>query len=160
MTSSGRKTNQLAAMSDTAGALIQMRRSGCPPERCPAYSVSIFIDGTVSYDGRENVGVVGKRYAKLAGERVSELMSAIDAMGFLDIPERCCLCPTAPGSQMVILDYRPGSAQKTVIHEEGCSSAPAAVIALEQAIDRASGVERWIAPAVTTAAVAPATVPQ
>ena len=124
MTSGGRKTNQLAAMRDTAGALIQMRRSGCPPERCPAYSVSIFIDGSVSYDGRENVGVVGKRYAKLAGERVSELMSAIDAMDFLDIPERCCLCPAAPGSQVVIVDYRPGSSQKTVVHEQGCSSAP------------------------------------
>jgi hypothetical protein len=147
-------------MPDTPNALIQMRRSGCAPDRCSVYSVSIFIDGSVTYDGRENVGVVGKRYAKLAGERVSELMLAIDTMGFLDIPERCCLCPTAPGSQMVILDYRPGSIQKTVVHEEGCSSAPAGMIALEQAIDRASGVARWIAPVVTTAAVAPDMVPR
>ena len=31
----------------TPDALIQMRRGGCPPDQCPVYGVSVFMDGTV-----------------------------------------------------------------------------------------------------------------
>ena len=139
---------RVAAMPDMPDALIQMRRAGCATEPCPSYALSIFADGTVTYDGRANVAVLGQRRAKVSPAQVSGLISAIDAMHFLDSAERCCVCPDGAASRLVILDYRPGSAQKTVLHDEACPSAPPAIGALEQAIDRTTGAERWTQPAL------------
>src|SRR5580692_5829459 len=88
----GQGAEQLASTPD---ALIQMRRGGCPPGLCPVYSVSIFLDGTVAYDGQANVAVVGHRSAKLSAGRLNELLSQLEAMDFLDSAEQCCVCPDA-----------------------------------------------------------------
>jgi hypothetical protein len=133
-------------------ALIQMRRGSCAPDQCSVYSVSIFSDGTVAYDGRANVAVIGQRQGKISAERLSELISALETIHFLDLPESGCVCSADTGRQIVTLDYRPGSVKKTVVHDSGCWSAPPAMAALEQAIDRATEVQRWIAPDKTPGA--------
>lgn len=144
----GQGAEQLA---DTPDSLIQMRRGGCPPNRCPVYSVSIYLDGTVVYDGQANVAVVGRRTAKVSAERLNELLSQLEAMEFLDSPAQCCVCPdAADGAHIVILDYRPGSANKTVLHDDACRSAPPALAAMERSIDQATGVERWTRPLVAS----------
>ncbi len=137
----------LGSLPDHPDALIQMRRKDCAPDRCSVYGVSIFSDGTVVYDGRANVAVIGQRQGKISADRLSELISTIETMHFLDLPASGCVCSADTGRQIVTLDYRPGSVQKTVVHDSGCWSAPPAMASLEQAIDRATGVQRWIAPA-------------
>lgn len=144
----GQGAEQLA---DTPDSLIQMRRGGCPPNTCPVYSVSIYLDGTVVYNGQANVGVVGRRTARLSAERLNQLLSEIEAMDFLDSSEQCCVCPNAAeGAHLVILDYRPGSTNKTVLHDDACSSAPPALRAIERSIDQATGVGRWTTPLVAS----------
>jgi hypothetical protein len=144
----GQGTEQLASTSDS---LIQMRRGGCPPRTCPVYSVSIYLDGTVVYDGRANVGTIGRRTARLSAERLNDLLSQIEAMGFMDTSDRCCVCPNAAaGAHRVILDYRPGATYKTVLHDDACSAAPPALSAIERSIDRAAGVEQWTMPLVAS----------
>jgi hypothetical protein len=138
---SGQGAEQLASRPD---ALIQMRRGGCPPDVCPVYSISIFLDGRVACDGQANVAVLGPRTAKLTAEHLNDLLSQLEAMDFLDSAEQCCICPDATDrAHLVILDYRPGSMVKTVLHDDACGSAPPALRAIEQTIDRAIGVERW-----------------
>lgn len=137
----GQGAEQLASRPD---ALIQMRRGGCPPGVCPVYSVSIFLDGTVVYDGQANVAVLGHRTAKLSAERLNGLLSQLEAMDFLDSSEQCCVCPDATeGAHLVILDYRPGAAAKTVLHDDACAHAPPTMSAIEASIDDATGVARW-----------------
>ena len=144
----GQGAEQLASRPD---ALIQMRRGGCPPGVCPVYSVSIFLDGTVAYDGQANVAVLGHRTAKLSAERLNELLTQIEAMDFLDSSEQCCVCPDAmEKAHLVILDYRPGVAAKTVLHDEACGLAPPTMSAIEHSIDNATGVERWTTPLVAS----------
>jgi hypothetical protein len=144
----GQGAEQLAITPDS---LVQMRRGGCPPDTCPVYSVSIYLDGTVAYDGRANVGVIGRRTAKVSAERLSDLLSQIEAMDFMDSSEQCCVCPDAiEGAHRVILDYRPGSTYKTVLHDDACRSAPAAMSAIERSIDQAAGVEQWTIPLVAS----------
>jgi hypothetical protein len=136
-------------LTGTPDSLIQMRRGGCPPDICPVYSVSIYLDGTVVYDGQTNVAVIGRRTAKVSAERLNDLLSQIEAMDFLDSAERCCVCPdAADGAHRVILDYRPGSTYKTVLHDDACSSAPPALSAIERSIDQATAVEQWTVPRV------------
>jgi hypothetical protein len=128
-----------------------MRRGGCPPDTCPVYSVSIYLDGTVVYDGRANVGVIGRRTAKVSAEHLNDLLSQIEVMDFMDSSEQCCVCPDAvEGAHRVILDYRPGSTYKTVLQDDACSSAPAAMSAIERSIDQAAGVEQWTIPLVAS----------
>lgn len=145
-------SDALAIMPDVPDALIQMRRAGCASDKCPVYSVSIFADGTVVYDGRVNVGVVGTRKGKISPDQLNQLISALDGMDFLDLPAAGCICAADTGRQMVTLDYRPGSVQKTVVHDSGCWSAPPAMAVLEQSIDRSAGVEQWVAPRVASSA--------
>ncbi len=124
---------------DEPDALIQMRRQGCADAPCPVYAVSIFPDGTAVYDGRANVGVIGRRKARLAPRDLSALISAIDAMDFLDSADNCCVCPDAADPSLVVLDYRPGSVTKTVQHDQRCPKAPPAFAALERQIDLTTG---------------------
>ncbi len=132
----------LAAQTD---ALIQMRRYGCTAEPCPVYEVSIFSDGTAVYDGRANVGVIGRRQARLASGELNALITALDAMKFLDSAEDCCTCPKADDQRLVTVDYRPGTVVKTVQHDQNCSRAPSALWALEREIDRSTGAGRLAA---------------
>ncbi len=147
-----RGSEALASMPDIPDALIQMRRAGCVSDKCPVYSVSIFGDGTVVYDGRVNVGVIGQRKGKIAPDQLSQLISAFDSVSFLDMPTTGCVCASETGRQMVTIDYRPGSVQKTVVHDSGCWSAPPAMAVLEQSIDRSAGVEQWVASRVASSA--------
>ena len=126
----------IAAVPD---ALIQMRRNGCVGQPCPVYGLSIFLDGTVVYDGQANVLVVGRRTWRVPPDKIDALISAFEEVDFLDTPERAGICPDAQRTAMVMLDYRPGRCEKTVIHDDRCPSAPSNLSRLEATIDRLSG---------------------
>jgi len=131
---------------DEPGAIIQMRRNGCPDQPCPVYSVAIFSDGTAVYDGRANVGVIGRRTLKVSAGQMCALITALDEMDFLDSPQNCCVCPDATAPGPVTIDYRPGMVVKTVAHDPRCATAPPALAGLERQIDGATGAGRlaWI----------------
>jgi hypothetical protein len=154
--SAGRKTcmKQLEAMTDTPDAIVQLRRAGCSPGTCPVYSVSVFLDGTVVYEGRSNVAVVGQQRAKLPADRVGELIVAMQETHFLDNPDNCCSCPGADKSNIVMIDYRPGHVEKTIVHDQACETAPLAMNTLTSTIERLTAVERW-----TTATLRPVAPP-
>jgi hypothetical protein len=135
----------LVALPEVPEALIQMRHGSCPSEGCPVYQVSIFMDGTFVYDGLSNVAQIGRRSGKLSPDRLNGLLANIEAIGFLDRPEECCVCPTTDGSHLVVVEYHPGVAHKIVVHDERCGSAPLAIGALESSIARETAIDRWIA---------------
>lgn len=141
----GAGDRSLSLPAESPDALVQMRRSGCATEPCPVYGVAIFADGTVVYDGRANVFTIGQRRAKASPDGVAKLIAAIDAMDFLDTPDGCCACPdvSVTPAQPVILDYRPGSASKTVMLDAGCLSLPPAMSALQREIEQVAGVAQW-----------------
>jgi hypothetical protein len=131
------------AMPDVPDALIQMRRRGCAGDQCPVYSVSIFDDRSAVYEGRSHVAVIGTRRGAVSSERLSDLISQIEALKFLDSADDCCVCPQTDQNEIVVLDYRPGGIAKTVVHDAQCLSAPPGLRELEEAIDLAAGVETW-----------------
>jgi hypothetical protein len=73
---------------------------------------------------------------------LNTLITAIDAMDFLDSADGCCVCPNVADKSLVTLDYRPGAVTKTVLHDRRCSKAPPAFSALEEEIDRSTGAGR------------------
>jgi hypothetical protein len=126
-------------LANVPGAMIQMRRTGCASGKCPVYGVAILPDRTVVYDGE----AVGAQRKSISPEQMRELQVAIEKMHFLDSTDECCLCPSKRGGRYVVLDYSPGFFHKTVVHDEDCPSAPPAMGALEQLIERATGLGRW-----------------
>jgi hypothetical protein len=99
---------------------------------------------------------VGQRKSRISPDQLNQLISALESMDFLDLPVSGCVCASPSGRQMITLDYRPGSVQKTVVHDSGCWSAPPTVAALEQLIDRSAGVEQWVTRRVASSAPADA----
>lgn len=140
----GRHADELE-LAEQPDALIQMRRQGCTTQPCPIYAVSIFPDGSAIYEGRANVGLIGRKPLRVTAGDLSALINAIDAMDFLDSADDCCVCPDAVERRLVTVDYRPGTVTKTVLHDQGCPRAPPALSALEQQIDRATGAGRLAA---------------
>ena len=147
----GRHADELE-LADQPEALIQMRRQGCVSEPCPIYAVSIFPDGSDIYEGRANVGVIGRKRLSVTAGELSALINAIDAMDFLDSAADCCVCPDAAEQRLVTVDYRPGTVTKTVLHDQACPRAPPALSALEQLIDRSTGAGRLASAPVESAA--------
>lgn len=141
----GRHADDIS-LPDEPGAIIQMRRNGCPDAPCPVYSVAIFSDGTGVYDGRANVGVIGRRALKVSAGEMCALITALDEMDFLDSAQNCCVCRDATTPSTVTIDYRPGMVAKTVVHDRRCATAPPAFAGLEKQIDGATGAGRlaWI----------------
>jgi hypothetical protein len=139
-------------LADQPDALIQMRRRGCVREPCPIYAVSIFSDGSAVYEGRANVGVIGRKPLQVTAGDLCALINAIDAMDFLDSADDCCVCPDSGEQRLVTVDYRPGAVTKTVLHDQRCSRAPPALSALEQQIDRSTGAGRLASLPVASAA--------
>jgi Domain of unknown function (DUF6438) len=131
------------AIPDVPDALVQMRRRGCSGDRCPVYSVSIFEDRSVVYEGHSHVAVIGTRRSTVSSAQLNALICQIDALKFLDSPDDCCVCSQSNQNELVVLDYRPGSIAKTVVHDAQCLSAPQGLRELEQAIDIAASVETW-----------------
>ncbi len=131
------------ALPDVPDALVQMRRRGCSGDQCPVYSVSIFEDRSAVYEGRSHVAVIGTRRSTVSSERLSDLISQIEALKFLDSADDCCVCSQTDQKEIVVLDYRPGTIAKTVVHDAQCLSAPPGLRELEEAIDLAAGVESW-----------------
>jgi hypothetical protein len=142
-------TELVGSLGETPYALLQMRRAGCASGSCPVYGVSIFIDGTVMYEGRANVGTIGQQHARISSDGLNQLVTTIHDMDFLDSAERCCICSDENLTRPVVVDYRPGTVQKTVVHDEECRSAPPSMAALERAIDRLTGVAQWTDPIAT-----------
>lgn len=141
---SGRSAG-LAALPHVPDALIRLQHGSCSSGSCPVYQVAIFMDGTFVYDGLANVAVTGRRTGRLSPEQLNRLLADIAAIGLLDQPDECCVCPATDGSQLVIVEYHPGVTQKVVVHDERCDRAPVGLSAFERAIVQETAIERWVA---------------
>ncbi len=140
-----------AHASGTAAAdtLVTLTRLPCFGT-CPSYSLTIFSDGTVTYEGRRFVAVEGRATAQLdstAIERLIEAFREADYFSFRSAYLSGPVCdqylsdlPTAKTS------FHFGGRQHQVTHYHGCQGFPgeARLTALEDRIDAIVGTARWI----------------
>ncbi|GAA4045397.1 hypothetical protein GCM10022409_34300 [Hymenobacter glaciei] len=66
-------TRPKAAVPATAGPVLTFERTPCFGT-CPAYSMQVYADGRVDYDGRHAVPLMGKRSLKLPAATVAEML--------------------------------------------------------------------------------------
>jgi hypothetical protein len=63
---------------------IKLERSACFGT-CPVYSVTIFSDGRVQYEGKEFVKEKGARTGAISAREFSELATKVERIGFLKL---------------------------------------------------------------------------
>ena len=126
-----------------AEVLITIERGACYGT-CPIYSAQISGDGTVVYNGIENVKVKGKKRFKIPKAKVQELVKAFENINYFSLKDKY----ETDENGMRIADLPPVTTSislkgktKKVIHNYG---APKELRELENKIDEAADLKKLI----------------
>lgn len=139
------RTWQPASHRGSSELLAGLRRTGCFG-RCAAYTVAIYRDGVIEYNGEFDVGTQGRAIGQLLPDelrKIEEHFTQADFFSFGDsyLDRGCTDLPT------VYTWYRPlDRATKSVAHYLGDRSAPKALLVVEESLDAAIKIEQWIGP--------------
>jgi hypothetical protein len=115
---------------------------------CPVYTLSVSASGEVSYQGRAHVRRLGAAGGRISKQRVDSLLEELDRAGYFSFADKylpsepaCGRYATDSPSAITTVTHRGRS--KTIVHDYGCGSAPAALVVLERRIDEVLGSDRW-----------------
>lgn len=136
------------AVRDSASVEIELSRSACFGT-CPAYTLSVRGSGEVTFTGERFVQDSGTTRGSLEPGQLAALLQAFDRANYLGFADS--YTPDSPACGDASTDHpsvwtaiRFDGKTKRVDHYTGCSDAPAALDALEQAIDSIVGTRRWL----------------
>lgn len=135
-------TSLISAASDDPakdGLVITIERTACFGT-CPVYKLTIRGDGSVTYEGRKFVRVVGTRQSTLDKTDLAELVRAFNKAGYfgLDDHYRSRVVSDEPTT---FTSFTMAGRHKQI---EDYWGDPAALIALENQIDEVAGSKKWI----------------
>jgi hypothetical protein len=136
------------AQTDTSHAhAIVLERTPCFGG-CPVYTVSVSPSGEVTYQGRAHVRRLGTTSLRISGERVDSLLEELDRAGYFTfadnyLPSEAACGRYATDSPSAITTVTHRGRTKTITHDYGCGSAPAALVVLERRIDEVLGSGQW-----------------
>lgn len=121
---------------------ITLRRSPCYG-RCPTYEVEVHGDGTVLYDGKENVATKGKRTGKISHASLVELVDLFRRADYFSLHDRYVSGVTDNPTYETSISF--DGLSKSVLDYVGRSAGmPSTVSEVEDAIDRLSGADKWV----------------
>jgi hypothetical protein len=130
--------------------LITLQRGACE-SRCAVYRLVIFADGTVIYEGRYFVRHAGLIKSGISPEVLNKLIGDLEAGGFFQLDNNYGYgnnngCESIdPDGPMAILSVSNQGRSKTVLHHHRCvGPIPNRITELEDRVDRATGVVKWI----------------
>jgi hypothetical protein len=130
------------AVKDWNSVLIALVRSGCFGQ-CPIYSLAIHGDGTVEYEGKAYVAIVGKHKAKISPAVVQQLVETFRRADYFWLFDEYRYSVTDNPSTVTSISFDGRS--KTVFDYVGLEEGmPTAVRDLEKEIDRRIDAERWL----------------
>lgn len=129
-------------INNLSGVVMTLSRSGCFGT-CPAYSIEIRGDGSVTYKGEGFVVVTGEHRDHLLPEQVTEIVDAFRKADYFSLKDKYSYmvtdCPTYGTS------FRIDQVEKAVTDYVGEEAGmPEAVSDLEMTIDRVAGTAKWI----------------
>jgi hypothetical protein len=115
---------------------------------CPIYNVSVWPSGEVNYQGKAHVRHMGAASGRVSPERVSALLSDIEAAGYFGFADRYVSAEPSCGryatdAPTVTTSVTLGGRTKRVVHDYGCGSAPGALTILERKIDELADTPQW-----------------
>jgi hypothetical protein len=109
-----------SAQEDPARALLVLQRGACA-RQCPVYRVTLFGDGSFTYEGLHNVRRKGVLPGKVPRETVAELLESARALGVQSVDESKLSCGSADGdSPFVTLTVSASWGARTLLHHYAC----------------------------------------
>lgn len=125
-------------VADAGSALITMERTGCFGT-CPAYSLAIYGNGTVRYEGFLFVAATGIRTDQISEEKVGEIVAEFYRIDYFSLQDRYEDQATDLPSTTTSIAI---AGVKKSVYRYGFG--PEKLIQLENKIDEIVGTERWI----------------
>ncbi len=125
-------------VSDTSSVLISMERTPCFGS-CPSYSLTMYGNGTVMYEGFAFVAVTGVRTDQISDEKIRELVQEFYKIGYFSLQDRYEDPSTDLPSTTTSIAV---AGMKKSVYRYG--SGPENLVQLENKIDELARTERWI----------------
>jgi hypothetical protein len=122
---------------------ISVRRTECYGT-CPVFTLRVFADGHVEYEGKRFVIRRGLVRARLGTDKLNRLRQAVTDANFAKLERDCCRCRTVTDSPWTYVEIADETGLKSIDHYHGCSSAPKALSELEEDIISMAGARKWI----------------
>jgi len=126
--------------------VITLERTACFGF-CPIYTLTIYADGRVEFDGTDFVEMTGKQTGSITTEQVQELVNAFRNADYLNLEDKY----EAPVTDIptTITSFTEDGQTKTVVNYGGCMEespvrAPQALCDLEIQIDEVTNSSQWI----------------
>lgn len=129
--------------------VISLQRGNCEGG-CPVYRVVIFANGDVIWQGRGRVAKLGVALSLIERDRIRALIHDFESIDYFHLENiygyRGSGCRSSePDRPMVITSLTMDGLSKILSHHDGCvSEASEKLTALENSIDEAVSVDRWI----------------
>jgi hypothetical protein len=120
--------------------VIRLERTMCPGA-CPDYSLAIYGDGKILYEGRRYVAEKGRRHGSISASQVKALVGEFDRIGFFSLKDR--YDAVASDGAVTKTSIKAGGVSKHVVNCHP-SRAPEGLYNLEKAIDEISNSNRWV----------------
>jgi len=124
-----------------AEVAVTLQRDACFGA-CPVYSVTIYTDGTVVYNGERFVEVEGEQTTTIEPKVVQQLVEGFAEAGYFDWDDEYMDMPVSDLPYVTTSVTRDG-VTKTIQRYAGDSSAPLALPYLEAWIDLAAYTSQW-----------------
>lgn len=144
--------NRVASAKRAARKVVTLERTPCFGA-CPVYKLTIFSNGTVIYEGKQNVRRPGKATGRISQERLQELIADFMNIDYFNLhdeyvpgTEGCPKAATDQPSAITSLTRTRDGKSKTIRHYHGCrgSDTLELLTQLEDKIDTAVNINRWI----------------
>ncbi len=130
-------------IADDKTLVMTMSRSTCFGT-CPDYTVRLYEDGTLEYEGRRFVKMKGSRKKTLDSATVQRVQQALVDSGIQQLEADCCSCQESTDNPTVVITMITDTQRKTVDHYHGCTKAPAWLGKLEDRLDSLLGTDEFV----------------
>ena len=129
--------------------LITIERTPCFGT-CPVYTLSLTGEGVVTFNGVRFTRTTGQAMDTVPADSVAALLREIQGAGYFSMkdnytpsqPDACGMHHTDAPS--VTTSVKTDTQSKQIVNYHGCSGAPPALRAVEDAIDRVAGTKQWL----------------
>jgi hypothetical protein len=130
--------NVIPLQRDYDTAIITLERTICYGA-CPDYSLTIYGNGTVVYEGHRYVAVTGRQISSIPQEEVKELVDYFHTVGYFSMADEYpCWCADVP---VITTSIKLGNVYKKVTDYY---YGPAQLKELQDRIDEAAKSDRWV----------------
>lgn len=131
-------------------AVITLQREDGGWGMSPIYSLTIYADGAVVFEGEKNVKRKGVVRSKINQQELQQLIAEFEKINYFSLADRYLgkeNCPVPSfDTPVVVTSFTHNGRSKKVIHDTGCkgTSALEKLTALENKIEEVVNTKQWI----------------